>query len=74
MQYEDGQKFIKEVGVSYLVGIDVNGSITQDYITTEIPNTIFLDNNHKIVRKWAGLLTPEKLDELIYKHGLVPSQ
>ena len=29
------------------------------------PSTVFLDKNHEIVRVWAGILTAEKLDEII---------
>ena len=69
---EDGQAFIDDLGISYAVGPDENGDIFQDYEVTSFPTTIFLDRDHTIVRKWAGILNAEKLDELIQEaleHG-----
>ena len=62
---EEGQEFIDEFGITYAVGPDEDGSILIDYGAVNFPTTIFLDKNHEIVKVWAGLLTAEKLEELI---------
>lgn len=62
---EDGQEFIDEFGITYAVGPDADGSVLIDYGIVNFPSTVFLDKNHEIVRVWAGILTAEKLDEII---------
>ena len=62
---EEGQEFIDEFGITYAVGPDTEGDILINYGIVNFPSTVFLDKNHEIVKVWAGLLTAEKLDELI---------
>ena len=62
---EGGQRFIDELGISYAVGPDENGDIIRAYKVTSFPTTVFLSADHKIVRKWAGILNAEKLEELV---------
>lgn len=66
---EDGQVFIDEIGITYAVGPDDGTDIVrdEDYEVISFPTTFFLDREHKIVRKWVGILTPGKLEELIQK-------
>ena len=62
---DDGQEFIDEFGITYAIGPDTDGSVLIDYGIVNFPSTVFLDKNHEIVRVWAGILTAEKLDEII---------
>ena len=62
---EEGQKFIEEFGLTYAVGADTSGTVIREYEVITFPTTIFLDADHAIVRKWAGPLNEEKLNELI---------
>jgi cytochrome c biogenesis protein CcmG/thiol:disulfide interchange protein DsbE len=62
---EEGQEFIDEFGITYAIGPDTETQILIDYGVANFPTTVFLDKNHNVVRKWAGILTAEKLDELI---------
>jgi peroxiredoxin len=62
---EDGQQFIDEFGITYAVGPDSEGDILVDYDVSGFPTTIFLNEDHQVVRKWSGILDAEKLDELI---------
>lgn len=62
---DDGQEFIDEFGITYAVGPDASGDILIDYDVSGFPTTIFLNRDHQVVRKWAGILDGEKLDELI---------
>jgi thiol-disulfide isomerase/thioredoxin len=61
----DGQDFIDEFGITYAIGPDSDGSILIDNKVIGFPTTIFLNADHEVVRKWAGILDAEKLDELI---------
>ncbi len=62
---DDGQDFVDEVGVTYAVGPDGSSNITREYDITSFPTTFFLDRNHRVVRKWGGILPPGKLEELV---------
>lgn len=62
---DEGQQFIDEFGITYPIGPDESGDILIDYEVNGFPTTVFLDKDHQIVRKWAGVLDEEKLDELI---------
>ena len=61
----DGQNFVDEFGITYAIGPDSDGSILIDNKIIGFPTTIFLNDKHEVVRKWAGVLNAEKLDELI---------
>jgi peroxiredoxin len=62
---DEGQEFIEEFGLTYAVGADTSGTVIKDYNVKTFPTTVFLDKDHTIVRKWAGPLNEEKLNELI---------
>ena len=61
----DGKDFIREMGITYPVGADEDGGIVQAYGITGFPTTVFIDGNQSIVRKWSGVLTEEKLEDLV---------
>ena len=61
----DGQAFIDEVGVTYAVGPDESSDITRGYDITSFPTTFFLDRDHRVVRKWGGILSGKKMEELV---------
>ena len=61
----DGQEFIDEFGVTFAVGPDTDGNILINSKVIGFPTTVFLDENHEVVRKWHGPLNAEKLDELV---------
>ena len=61
----EGQEFIDEFGITYAVGPDTQGNILVDNKVIGFPTTIFLNEDHEVVRKWTGILNAEKLDELI---------
>ena len=61
----DGKNFIREMGITYPVGADEDGSIVREYRITSFPTTVFIDGNQDIIRKWSGVLNEEKLEELV---------
>ena len=62
---EDAREFIAEVGVTYPVGPDTDGTIMRAYGVNNFPSTVFVNAEQEVVRTWAGLLNEEKLGELI---------
>ena len=62
---EEGQQFVEEFGLTYAVGPDTSGTVIKEYNVMTFPTTVFLDADHTVVRKWAGPLNEEKLNELI---------
>ncbi len=61
----EGQDFIDEFGITYAIGPDTGGDILVNNDVRGFPTTIFLNEDHEVVRKWTGILNAEKLDELI---------
>ncbi|MDA1228765.1 MAG: hypothetical protein BZY79_04630 [SAR202 cluster bacterium Casp-Chloro-G4] len=61
----NGQEFVDSLGVTYALGPDEDGDIVRDYLIAGFPTTVFLDKDQNVVRKWAGILNEEKLEELI---------
>ena len=66
---EDGQKFVEDLNVNYMLGPDrqgdSSGEILKNYQIQGFPTTIFIDKDQNIVRTWSGALNLEKLEELI---------
>ena len=62
---QDGQEFIDEVGVNFAIGADEGDSIFRAYDVRSFPTTVFLDRDLRFVRKWAGPLNEEKLEEFV---------
>ena len=62
---DEGQDFVEEFGLTYAVGPDTSGTVIKEYDVKTFPTTVFLDKDHTVVRKWAGPLNEEKLNELI---------
>ena len=66
---EDGQKFVNDLNVNYMLGPDrqgdASGDILRNYQVQGFPTTIFIDRDQNIVRTWSGALNLEKLEELI---------
>ena len=62
---QDGQDFIEEIGVSFAIGPDEDGSIVRAYEVIGFPSTFLIDRDLRIVRAWSGPLNEEKLEELL---------
>ena len=66
---EDGQKFVQDLNVNYMLGPDrqgdTSGEILKNYQIQGFPTTIFIDKDHNVIRTWSGALNLEKLEELI---------
>ena len=60
------QEFVDEVGVTYALGPDeTNDIVVKHFKVTGFPTTVFLDKEHKVVRKWTGILDADKIEEFV---------
>jgi cytochrome c biogenesis protein CcmG, thiol:disulfide interchange protein DsbE len=56
-------KFMRKAGVSYPVGFDPYPSVTNSYGVVGIPQTFFLDAQHRIVKHVYGAVTLKELTQ-----------
>ena len=61
---EDAKAFMAEVGVTYPVGLDADGSISRAYSVQGVPSTYFITDTGEIARAWAGVITEDRLESL----------
>lgn len=57
--------FVKELGVTYPVGLDEGGVIARAYQVAGLPSTFFIDRNGGLVRKWPGVISEDQLTALV---------
>jgi len=62
---EDGLALLRELNITYPAGTTANAEVVRAYQVVGMPTTIFITPQGEIVQKWTGLLTKDKLDELI---------
>ena len=56
---------LADLGVHYPAGTTFNESIIRDYEILGMPTTLFIATDGSLVRSWSGLLSEDKLNELI---------
>lgn len=63
------REFVQRFGVTYPNGRDLTGAIAVEYGMSGVPETYFVDQEGRIVRKWQGALDEARLraylDELL---------
>jgi len=57
--------FVKELGVTYPVGLDEGGVVTRAYQVAGLPSTFIIDRNGGLVRKWPGVISEDQLAALV---------
>lgn len=62
---EDGQDLIQELGITYPAGTTTDPSLVKEYQLLGMPTTYFIKPDGQIHRHWTGLLTADKLTELV---------
>ena len=62
---EDGERLVQDLGVTYPVGTTSDAGVIKAYGLIGMPTTYFVKPNGEILRQWTGLLTEEKLTELV---------
>ena len=61
------QKFAEEFEMLLPVPLDKKGDVRNLYQVRGMPTSVFIDRDGNIAATWAGLLTPDKLSELVAK-------
>ncbi len=70
---ESASDFIRQFGVTYLMGADVSGDVYSNYVAmanlgslrSALPMTVFIDREGYIIKIWPGGIEEDKLDSLI---------
>jgi thiol-disulfide isomerase/thioredoxin len=62
---QDGQALVQELGITYLTGTTADPAVVRGYPLLGMPTTYFVTPEGQIHRRWTGLLTAEKLSELV---------
>ena len=62
---EEGAEFLQDLGITYPNGPDTTSSIIRDFKVTGFPTTVFLDRQHEVSKKWAGILDAGRIDDEI---------
>ncbi len=60
--------FADEIGVSYPLGHDRDGSILEQYPILGLPATWFIASDRTVAEQWFGQLDENRLQELIDRH------
>ena len=59
------REFVQRFGVSYPNGLDAKGKIAIDYGLRGIPEKFFIDPEGRLVRKFVGPVTAERLSAIL---------
>lgn len=62
---QEGRALLQEVGVTYPTGTTSNAEVMRAYQVIGMPTTLFITPDGEIVERWTGLLTKDKMVELI---------
>ena len=62
---DDGQALIQELGITYPTGTTTDADVVKKYQLIGMPTTYFVTAEGRIMRQWTGLLTKDKLAELV---------
>jgi thiol-disulfide isomerase/thioredoxin len=62
---EDGQALVRELGITYPIGTTSDADVVKDYELIGMPTTYFISPTGEVVQQWTGLLTEDKLVELV---------
>jgi thiol-disulfide isomerase/thioredoxin len=62
---EDGMDLLQTLGVTYPAGTTADADVVREYELIGMPTTYFITPDGEIIRQWTGLLTEDKLTELV---------
>ena len=62
---EDGQALLQELGVTYPAGTTFDAEVVRSYQILGMPTTFFITPEGEVLEKWTGILTSEKMGELV---------
>lgn len=61
----DARTFLSQFDITYINGMDDDGSITIDYGVIGLPVTFFIDSKGIVVQRWVGAITSTQLQTSI---------
>ena len=62
---EEGRALLQELGVTYPAGTTYDETVARGFEIVGMPTTIFIRADGSVARKWSGILTEDKLNELV---------
>lgn len=62
---EDGRNLLNELAITYPAGTTADPNVVREYGILGMPTTYFITPDGEIYETWTGLLTEEKLSELV---------
>lgn len=62
---ENGLELLQTLGVTYPAGTTGDADVVRKYRLVGMPTTYFITPDGEIIRQWTGLLTEDKLTELV---------
>jgi thiol-disulfide isomerase/thioredoxin len=62
---QEGRDLLQEVGVTYPAGTTADAEVMRAYQVIGMPTTLFITPDGEIVERWTGLLTRDKMEELV---------
>ncbi len=62
---ENAWAFIKEFGLTYPIGLDVDDRIAALYQVTGLPTSVFIDANGRIRHRWLGAIGKNRVTLLV---------
>jgi hypothetical protein len=62
---DGGRALIQSLGITYPTGTTSDAGVVRAYELVGMPTTLFIKPDGEINQKWTGLLTEEKLTELV---------
>jgi thiol-disulfide isomerase/thioredoxin len=60
-----GRALLQEAGITYPAGTTANADVMRAYQVIGMPTTLFITPDGEIVERWTGLLTRDKMQELV---------
>lgn len=62
---EDGKALLQELNITFPTGTTFDPKMVRNYGILGMPTTVFITPKGKIFRQWTGILTKQKLEELV---------
>jgi cytochrome c biogenesis protein CcmG, thiol:disulfide interchange protein DsbE len=62
---EDGLALLEELQVTFPAGTTEDGQVVRDYQVLGMPTTLFISPSGRVTNKWSGLLTQDRLVDLV---------
>jgi thiol-disulfide isomerase/thioredoxin len=62
---EEGQALLKELSITYPAGTTFDDQVIRSFEIFGMPTTIFITPEGEVFEKWTGILTSDKMGELV---------